>query len=639
MPEARGDEERFVLGVCVLFNRRRSFGLVSLAGVSARGCESEAEFDSRFSVSRPREDGAASRVTELETGLGRVADAAHVLAHERREAVIDEGQDRFVAAKIIGKRQHLPARARRAPDAGVAQEDVRAGQPEAIDALLDVANEEPVGRRSVATDRGNDAVLRFIDVLILVHEHGLEAFAPVAGSRRRRLGRRIPEQTQRKLFEVAEIKAGALPFSRGKLSSKLTHQTEQGEGVRLHQREIVRQRVVAGVGHGGQGRQCRSFIEHREDWVTMLALVPFPMLVRSKVCELSSNLTDLGSCKRFAGLEQQPGATVGDLVFNGLVRQLFQPAGLGGPKFIHQGVLPGGAIELRPGPLLPLQPRARLRQCLEMMMERDDQRFNSLGITVAMQADEFEHRLAARTFGLEVAINHLSGGFLRQQFGFAFVQHLRLRIEPQLVEMIAHQSKTEAMQGSNARLVQQRKLFGNSQIGGFLVRPAVQRLPNTPTHFSRCCLCKRHHEELVDGDGIAVREQLGQAPGHQRAGLARARARFEQDVAAGGEGGCLGWGKRVHVGEVVAASSGGVDWLRPVACSINRRHSAGETSLGTARPCCSNPGKFHRLGKSRHCCGLTGCTRQSSPSRKTYSPLVLSNKARPRRSAVRWVKR
>jgi len=51
-----------------------------------------------------------------------------------------------------------------------------------------------------------------------------------------------------------------------------------------------------------------------------------------------------------------------------------------------------------------------------------------------------------------------------------------------------------------------------------------------------------------------------------------------------------------------------------------------------ARQIFSNPGKFQRFGKSRHCCGLTGWTEQSLPSRKMQSPFGLSASARPRRS-------
>ena len=39
--------------------------------------------------------------------------------------------------------------------------------------------------------------------------------------------------------------------------------------------------------------------------------------------------------------------------------------------------------------------------------------------------------------------------------------------------------------------------------------------------------------------------------------------------------------------------------------------------------------KFHKFGKSRHCCGLTCWTAQSFPSRNTHSPFVLSVRPGP----------
>ena len=70
-----------------------------------------------------------------------------------------------------------------------------------------------------------------------------------------------------------------------------------------------------------------------------------------------------------------------------------------------------------------------------------------------------------------------------------------------------------------------------------------------------------------------------------------------------------------------------------------RANSSWLSSLGMAWQICSKPGKFHRFGKSRHCCGLTGWTAQSSPARKTHPPSGLSCKANPWRSCRNRVKR
>ena len=51
-------------------------------------------------------------------------------------------------------------------------------------------------------------------------------------------------------------------------------------------------------------------------------------------------------------------------------------------------------------------------------------------------------------------------------------------------------------------------------------------------------------------------------------------------------------------------------------CATSRANSSSPTSRGMAWQVFSKPGKFQKFGKSRHCCGLTDCTEQSSPSRK-----------------------
>mgnify|MGYP003347470732 CR=1 FL=1 len=72
-----------------------------------------------------------------------------------------------------------------------------------------------------------------------------------------------------------------------------------------------------------------------------------------------------------------------------------------------------------------------------------------------------------------------------------------------------------------------------------------------------------------------------------------------------------------------------------VLSRIRRRHSSGSTWTGRARHSNSDPAKFHKLGKSRHCCGLTPWIRQSSPSRKMQAPSGPSCRARPVREAFK----
>ena len=73
--------------------------------------------------------------------------------------------------------------------------------------------------------------------------------------------------------------------------------------------------------------------------------------------------------------------------------------------------------------------------------------------------------------------------------------------------------------------------------------------------------------------------------------------------------------------------------VRDGSSGSDRPGSGHPTMRAIARHSFSKPGKFQRLGKSRHCCGLTGWTRQTIPSRKTHSPLGFSRSASPRRSS------
>ena len=111
-------------------------------------------------------------------------------------------------------------------------------------------------------------------------------------------------------------------------------------------------------------------------------------------------------------------------------------------------------------------------------------------------------------------------------------------------------------------------------------------------------------------------------------------------------------GRRMNAAEFLAGHplrAGRWSKIRRVAAApypfiflISRWNSSSLTRRGTAWQIFSKPGKFQRFGKSRHCCGLTGCTAQSFPSRKMHSPFGFSCKASPRRSCRRrancWMK-
>ena len=61
-----------------------------------------------------------------------------------------------------------------APEARVTTEDAGIGPAEAVDALLDVPDEETVGVAAVASQATDNPVLRAVDVLVFVDKNQLD---------------------------------------------------------------------------------------------------------------------------------------------------------------------------------------------------------------------------------------------------------------------------------------------------------------------------------------------------------------------------------------------------------------------------------------------------------------------------------
>ena len=124
-------------------------GIVIRRAVIAVAFESQQQFRARRWISGKAKRRALFRRAELQPRLRVVFHAADVLAHEQFEKRIHKTEQALAAAKIFRQRNHLAVFS--APALRVIAENFRVGQPETINALLYVADEEticPMGRVS-----------------------------------------------------------------------------------------------------------------------------------------------------------------------------------------------------------------------------------------------------------------------------------------------------------------------------------------------------------------------------------------------------------------------------------------------------------------------------------------------------------
>ena len=144
-----------------------------------------------------------------------VSDLADRFAHEAGERVVDRVQDALAAAEIAaeddGGRVGVGFRVVQRICLFFGEEQFRHGLAEPVDALLDVAHHEEV----VFGEGGEDGVLEFVRVLILVDEHFLELFPQGLrefGAGEGLGGRIFDQKLQRKELRVGEVQRVFFPF-------------------------------------------------------------------------------------------------------------------------------------------------------------------------------------------------------------------------------------------------------------------------------------------------------------------------------------------------------------------------------------------------------------------------------------------
>ena len=218
------DEPRFFPGFFE-FRQIVIAGFIVRRPVIASAFESQQQLRARRRIFGEAEFRAVFRRAELQSRPGVVTHTADFLAHEQLKNGIHKTEQALATAKIFGKGNGLTVAAM--PGFGVIAKDFRVGQTKAIDALFYIAHEETVRFRTVASKRLDDFVLRGVDVLIFVHEHEPDFFAPLPGNRCWFVRAKIPEQLQGELLQIVKIQNPVVAFARRESRGKMLCQLQQ----------------------------------------------------------------------------------------------------------------------------------------------------------------------------------------------------------------------------------------------------------------------------------------------------------------------------------------------------------------------------------------------------------------------------
>src|SRR3989442_1086479 len=100
-----------------------------------------------------------------------IANSAEGRTHQRGKERIDEVDNAFSAAKVFGQNEARAAAVLFPPSCLVTCEELRVRQPEAIDALLHIADQETVRLALLPAQSRDDRFLGAVDVLELVHKN------------------------------------------------------------------------------------------------------------------------------------------------------------------------------------------------------------------------------------------------------------------------------------------------------------------------------------------------------------------------------------------------------------------------------------------------------------------------------------
>ena len=415
------------------------------------------------------------------------------------------------------------------------QKQRRLGLPEAIDALLHVADEEqPVLPRKAA----DDGLLNRAGILIFVDEH----IAVLRAERRAHLGQR--QRRERVVFEVVKIHHAALALGRrvervvclGQLGQPVQRRgrhadirrrvlQRQRKG-RLHIRDGLFERVAPRLHPVGDilVEQIRLFLSpQRRERHTVQRVVQRGIAVRRRCGQIRRELHIHAAGRRvmqravFPLAERQRLPRVG--------AEALQPA----PRKIRQQPR-GGALFKRLARqahrLLRARkerPRIGARHHKPMQRERQFAQFLLRIAPVRREESVAAHLVAA--------IYRVLHCLMAEHAALLLVADAKAGVDGKRLKVLAQQVAAEPVQRGDARAGERHHLFAQRRI---LPRGLAERLADALAHFARRRVGERDDQHVFNRAALA--HELHDAL-HQHGRLARARRRADdQAVSPVGDG-------------------------------------------------------------------------------------------------------
>src|SRR5581483_4645112 len=331
-------------------------------------------------------------------------------------------------------------------------EDVRIGEAEAVDALLDIADQETVGLWAFATEGLENGVLGVVDVLVFVDENETEFLAP--------LPRNVGHSKHAKgvLFEVVEIHHAQFTFGVSEAGGELPGEAEQDEHLRTDPTPVLCQRIAGTIRADERmekGRLIEEIVERLAP-DSLLAAGPFLIGGESEVRGGGA----LGAGGLGGKLGKGGGAFGGLGVISGERLERREPAV---PPVAHAGNEPFGPLNgLRRFKHRRLggEPGLRVAKRLAVMVQLENQRADRKVPAASLGLNEELDGFGVGTVGGVVIAEDFLECFIGQQAFLLLGKNGELGIELELVKMLADQLETEAVKRSDMGGVEEGELLG-----------------------------------------------------------------------------------------------------------------------------------------------------------------------------------
>ena len=474
-------------------------------------------------VVRPRGQTGDERLARI------VFDLRGLPAHDPREDRVDAGEHVGAGAKVALQVDAPRALLRLAVvERRLAQEELRLCLAEAVDTLLDVADEKlPVLPREAPEDR----LLNRARILVFVDED-----VAVAGAQRlAHLG--MGKRLQRAMLQIVKIQHAASPFCRAIERVIGAHQLRQALKRRARQAQILRRLLKRGrkarrqLAHGLLERIAPRLDRLRQRLVKDVALLLSPQRRVARLRQRGAQGHVALPCRAEQVNDQRGVLRAGRGVMCRAVR-----AAANRERLLR---IRAEAAQRRLGVREQQLHGWAFAQCLRVRAAGRDglvkpapgvgarhheaaQAPGQLGkLLLRIARVRRQKRLAADLVAAVERVLHRLGA---QHAAFLLVRDAEGGVEPQRLKVLAQQVAAEPVQRRDARPGERHRLLAHRRV---LKRRAAERLADAQAHLARRRVGKRHHEHLLDRASLAHERH---DPLHEHGGLARARRRADDQA-------------------------------------------------------------------------------------------------------------